>query len=118
MDENSAAYRKAYKHYMKSSQTLPTSTWSAFRVEEKVYKTRFPRPSLDRVLDLTQLGGSTRDENLAHAGWPHGYCDSGAVKEIRTLDGTVRAFKVLQVPGAHIFVVLDLRCRHLICTKL
>lgn len=97
-DVNSAAYRKAYKHYLKSSQTAPTSTWSAFRVEEKFYKTRFPRPDLHNVIDLTQMDGPTGDEVLNQAGWTCGGCDSEVVQEIRML-GDTRAFTVADVPG-------------------
>lgn len=102
VDENSPAYRKAYKHYLKSSQTAPTSTWSAFRAEEKFYKIRFPRPRLDDVLDLTQhhQGGAT-DETLVTAGRTHGSCDADTVKEIPGL-GEARAFVIPKIPGAHL----------------
>ena len=101
LDENSPAHRKAYKHYLKSSQTAPTSTWSAFRAEEKFYKTRFPRPRLDNVLDLTQIQGGAADETLVTAGWTHGSCDPSTVKEILAL-GETRAFVIPKNPGAHL----------------
>jgi len=101
LDENSPAYRKAHKHYLKSSQTAPTSTWSAFRAEEKFYKTRFPRPRLDKVLDLTQIQGGAIDKTLVTAGWTHGSCDPNTVKEIPAL-GEARAFVIPKIPGAHL----------------
>lgn len=101
LDENSSAYRKAYKHYLKSSQTAPTSTWSAFRAEEKFYKTRFPRPHLDNVLDLMQLHGEAPNETLAAAGWTSASCDPSVVKEIPAL-GNARAFAIPKIPGAHL----------------
>lgn len=109
IDENSPAYRKAYKHYLKSSQTAPTSTWSAFRAEEKFYKTRLPRPRLDNVLDLTQINGETTDETLAAAGWTHGSCDPSIVKEIPAL-GKARAFVIPKTPGAHLTLNAHMYC--------
>jgi hypothetical protein len=101
LDENSSAYRKAYKHYLKSSQTAAISTWSAFRTEEKFYKTRFPRPRLDNVLDFTQVHGEATDETLAAAGWTPASCDPSIVNEISAL-GKARAFAIPKISGAHL----------------
>lgn len=100
LDPNSAAYRKAYKHYLKSAQTAPTSTWSAFRVVEKQYKTRFPPPSLHEVIDLTQVDGPSEDISLSGSGWALGSCEPSTVSEVQVSSGSSRAFEINDIPGA------------------
>ncbi|KAF8323205.1 hypothetical protein DL93DRAFT_2162389 [Clavulina sp. PMI_390] len=97
-DESSPEYRKAYKHYLKSSNTAPTTTWSPFRIEEKFYKSRFPRPTLANVIDLNHTEDNIEDETLQRVGWSKGTCDAETVQSIRTTDGS-NAFRIKSIPG-------------------
>lgn len=97
-DPNSSAYKKAQRHYIKSSQTLPSANQSAFRVQEKLYKTRFPRPSLEHVLDLSR----GNEDEVEEAGWGRGHFDAAQVEPInlRLPGGSGRrAFRIPRISG-------------------
>lgn len=58
LNPNSSAYKKAKRHYIKTTKNRPHHLeldWTPFRAAEKKYKARFPPPDLSAVLDLATL---------------------------------------------------------------
>lgn len=105
-DPTSSAYKKAQRHYLKSAQTAPSPNQSAFRAQEKLYKTRFPRPSLSSALDPSQHDdlshSETEDDELEESGWGHGYFEAEEVNSIsiKLRGGSQRrAFCIKRIPG-------------------
>ena len=104
-DPDSPAYKKAHKHYLRSTAKSgpDTTAWSTFRFQEKRYKSRFPRPTLDDVLDLAPAINDT-DALMKSAGWSCGSL-SAAQAQCRTLSGSQgRAFVVPRIPGEHRYI--------------
>ncbi|KAG8856576.1 hypothetical protein FRB96_006336 [Tulasnella sp. 330] len=66
------SYKKARRHFLKTRQKPETdnSDLTAFRVQEKKYKSKFPPPLLDNVLDHWVL-----DQKLGELGG--GWCNGG-----------------------------------------
>lgn len=53
LEVDTPAYKKALRHHLKSSKTAPAEAIPALREQEKCFKTRFPPPSLENVLDIS-----------------------------------------------------------------
>jgi alkylated DNA repair protein alkB family protein 1 len=58
---DSKEYKKAYKHYLKT-KSEPSNEITAFRAQEKRFKSRFPPPELSDVLDLWAIDPNLTDE--------------------------------------------------------
>jgi alkylated DNA repair protein alkB family protein 1 len=103
-DPHSSAYKKAQRHYFKSSQTPPSENQSAFRAQERIYKTRFPRPSLANVLDFSRNGtdaasATVINDTLEESGWGHGFYDDRTAVPIASENYTSRALRISRIPG-------------------
>jgi len=57
----SGAYKKAWRHHRKSAKTPASEDLPYIRYQEKYFKTKFPPPSLEHVLDL-----ATRFDDRKH----------------------------------------------------
>lgn len=95
--------RRAYKQHRKSTRGRghepDKSEWTAFRACEKRFKSKFPPPSLDDVLDLTALVSD--DAKMAQFN-RRGTRTAVAANEVRTTPSTDRprrAFTLPRIPG-------------------
>lgn len=81
-------YKRRLKQYRKSTKgnQVDESSWTAFRKEEKRFKTKFPPPSLEGVLDLASLLESD----------PSSF---STVRRIKTKPGHSTAFVFQDIPG-------------------
>ncbi|KAF8326366.1 uncharacterized protein EI90DRAFT_2975875 [Cantharellus anzutake] len=108
-DPESPEYKKALRHHLKTRNTkVDTSSWSAFRIQEKRFKTRIPRPSLDDVLDIGALATTSSEgtmlvleSSMRAVGWSCGAIDAHKTREIalKLNARQGRAFLLPRVPG-------------------
>ncbi|KAG7452572.1 uncharacterized protein BT62DRAFT_958504 [Guyanagaster necrorhizus] len=98
-DTSSAAYKKAQRQHQKTTKNRNNAVdvdWTPFRAAEKMYKARFPPPSLANVLDLATLD-NTRSEEL-EAGFWVGRSEAVEFREIKLKDARV-AYAIPSIPG-------------------
>lgn len=93
---------RARKRYLASKQGNEgtDADWTPFRVKEKHFKTKWPKPDLANVLDLATLFEHRTDE-VSQSGWTGG--STSARKIATTLPnsyGQNLAFAVPEIPGA------------------
>jgi len=107
LDPTSREYKRARKHYYKSTKNRAEGLdkdWTPFRAAEKEYKARFPPPDLSDVLDLALLD-EARSSEIEQGGWK-GRLETTQVKEIglegarATAARERKAFTVTDIPGA------------------
>lgn len=70
-DPATRAFKLAKRQHLNSTRARDPALeaeWSAFRVAEKKYKTKFPPPNLNSVLDLALLD-SARSHEVSRGGW-------------------------------------------------
>ena len=104
---NNTSYKKARKHYLKSTRHRPPDEafdWTPFRAAEKKYKARFPQPDLSNVIDLALLDPSR--ENEVNSGRWKGKVPTDEVMEVGLrMDSTesserlVKAYCLRDMPG-------------------
>ena len=108
----SAAYKKARKHFLKSTRNRPVDdsfSWSPFRESEKKYKAKLPPSDLSEVLDLALLDES-REEEVKDGVWK-GTANLYNVYEIELEEeiepdrscnkGKKKAYCIPQIPGMY-----------------
>lgn len=97
ISENRA--RKRYLASKKGSEGVEAD-WTPFRVAEKLYKAKWPKPDLVNVLDLATLQ-CQRTEELSSSGWIGGR--SKARRLASTQDTACAppcsAFAIPEIPG-------------------
>ncbi|KAK0483564.1 hypothetical protein IW261DRAFT_1463923 [Armillaria novae-zelandiae] len=96
-DTSSAAYRKAQRLHEKTTRNRNNAVdadWTPFRAAEKMYKARFPPPSLANVLDLATLDDG-RSEEIEAGVW----VGRSEAVEFRELKSTRRAYAIPSIPG-------------------
>ncbi|KAG8861275.1 hypothetical protein FRB91_009186 [Serendipita sp. 411] len=93
---DSAAYKKAQKLHKKSKKTQASENLPALREQEKTFKTNFPPPPLDDVIDLSW------DSELHGNAWK-GSKDSTELARIRCHNKETKAYGIRSLPG---FVLL------------
>ncbi|KAF5391429.1 hypothetical protein D9757_002030 [Collybiopsis confluens] len=66
INSSSQAYKKARRQYLKSTKSRDSNAdWSAFRISEKHFKSKFPPPDFTFVLDLATLDDARAAEVAA-----------------------------------------------------
>lgn len=101
-----ASYKKARRHFLKTRQKSETadSDLTAFRAQEKKYKSRFPPPHLDNVLDPWEL--DQRPEDLGGGRISGGSSLSGVtvsgikLEEVGEGSPAGKAYSISSHPGA------------------
>ncbi|KAK0197173.1 hypothetical protein F5146DRAFT_1099468 [Armillaria mellea] len=96
-DTSSAAYRKAQRLHEKTTKNRNNAVdadWTPFRAAEKMYKARFPPPSLANVLDLATVDDARLEEIEAGV-----WVGRSEAVEFRELKGTRRAYAIPSIPG-------------------
>lgn len=91
LDINSQAYKKALRHHLKSKKTPAAEVLPVLREQEKVFKAKFPPPSLEDVLDLSW------NEQTHGTAWK-GSPNAVDLVAIKCQDGK-RAFGIPSLPG-------------------
>ncbi|KAG8794419.1 hypothetical protein FRC16_010529 [Serendipita sp. 398] len=89
---DSAAYKKAQKLHKKSKKTQASENLPALREQEKTFKTNFPPPPLDDVIDLSW------DSELHGNAWK-GSKDSTELARIRCHNEETKAYGIRSLPG-------------------
>lgn len=101
-------YKRALKHHLKTRQQSSQADITPFRVEEKKYKSKFPPPALNEVLDVWALSEDLRDKTALGPTWNAGGSDTNVTArtiELRSSDGSItrtrRGYCVDSHPGKH-----------------
>lgn len=100
-ETSTLAYKKAARNARKSLRTPANEDLPAIRLQEKHYKSRFPPPSLEGVLDLATRCEERKEEVDAGVwkGSPDA-CVAGEIHCEHRVDGHVRrAFRFPELPG-------------------
>ncbi|KAK0210692.1 hypothetical protein DFS33DRAFT_1294803 [Desarmillaria ectypa] len=98
-DTSSAAYKKAQRLHQKTRKNRNNAVdadWTPFRAAEKMYKARFPPPSLANVLDLATLDDA-RSQEIEAGVWV-GRSEAIEFREIKLKDARI-AYSILSIPG-------------------
>ncbi|KAG8981785.1 hypothetical protein FRB90_006990, partial [Tulasnella sp. 427] len=70
-------YKRALKHHLKTRQQSSQVDVTPFRAEEKKYKSKFPPPDLNEVLDVWALDEDLRGKAALGSTWDKGERNSG-----------------------------------------
>ncbi|KAK0459664.1 uncharacterized protein EV420DRAFT_1537095 [Desarmillaria tabescens] len=98
-DTSSAAYKKAQRQHQKTTKNRNNAVdadWTPFRAAEKMYKARFPPPSLANVLDLATLD-EARSKEIEAGVWV-GRSEAVEFREIKLKDART-AYAIPSIPG-------------------
>lgn len=105
-------YKRALKHHLKTRQNPPPDGGdiSAFRLQEKKFKSKFPPPNLDEVLDVWALDEELAGDAIIGGAWSRGDNALGEGVHVRPFDlhppadataRRMRGYTLSSHPGEH-----------------